>query len=368
MPTIALVGDLFLQQPLPDSPGLAEVGEALRKADIAFGNLEAPVSARGAPIEKWINMRMPPPLLDEIKRLGFGILTLANNHLFDYGELAFFDTLRHLRAAEIRFVGAGENLDAAWRTEIIELEGRRIAFLGGTSTLGPGSAATAERPGVAPIHVAEAYHVDPAASMEQPGSAPYVHTRAWQEDLQHACQAVKEAREAADCVIVALHWGVPPAWRPRFQDGLADYQAEVGHALVEAGAGLIVGAHPHSLQEVEIYRGAPIFYSLGNFVFHHNRGPVHDSPVSRHSPYRLNIKRRNRTWSETVIVLAELTADGLQCKLLPALLDAEGNPLLLAGEEARTVIERLDAMSPRSEIRYSGGVGRLQFCQHKSYT
>ena len=155
MPTIALVGDIFLQQALPDSPALAEVIAALRDADIAFGNLEAPVSERGAPIEKWINMRMPPQLLDDIKRLGFGMLTLANNHLFDFGELAFFDTFDHLRAAGIRSVGAGENLDAAWRAQIIELDGLRVAFLGGASTLGPGSAATRYRPGVAPIHVAE---------------------------------------------------------------------------------------------------------------------------------------------------------------------------------------------------------------------
>ena len=357
MPTIALVGDIFLQQPLPDSPALAEVSAALRDADIAFGNLEAPVSMRGAPIEKWINMRMSPPLLDDIKRLGFGMLTLANNHLFDFGELAFFDTLDHLRAAGIRSVGAGENLDAAWRAEVIEVGGFRVAFLGGASTLGPGSAATRDRPGVAPIHIAESYHIDAVASIEQPGSAPYVHTRAWTEDLQRACQAVADARKSADCVIVALHWGVPPAWRPRFQDGLADYQIEVGHALVEAGADIIVGAHPHSLQEVEVYRGGIIFYSLGNFVFHHNRGPVRDTPVSRHAPYHLNIKRRNRNWSETVIVLAELGADGLQCRLLPALLDEDGNPQRLHGDQARAVIQRLAVMSPKAALEYSANTG-----------
>ena len=359
MPTIALVGDIFLQQTLPDTDALDSVRTALRSADIAFGNLEAPVSIRGAPSEKWINMRMPPELLADIKRLGFDMLTLANNHLYDYGEVAFRDTLAHLRDAGIRYVGAGENLDAAWRAEIITLDGMRVAFLGGTSTLGPGSAATPDRPGVAPIHVAESYHIDPAASLEQPGSAPYVHTRAWKEDLQRACQAVEAARHNADFVIVALHWGVPPAWRPRFQDGLADYQIEVGHALVDAGANLIVGAHPHSLQEVEVYGGAPICYSLGNFVFHHNRNPAPDTPVSRHAPYTLDIKRRNREWAETVILLADLTSGGLQCRLLPALLDEEGNPALLRGEEARALIQRLAVMSPKSALQYDADIGIL---------
>ena len=359
MPTIALVGDLFLQQPLPDSSALAEVGAALQSADIAFGNLEAPVGLRGAPTEKWINMRMSPDLLPEVKRLGFNMLTLANNHLFDYGEAAFFDTLDNLREHDLRFVGAGADLDAAWRAQVVEVAGTRIAFLGGCSTLGPGSAATDMRPGVAPIHVSESYHVEPSASLEQPGSAPYVHTRAWAADLQRACQAVAEARSSADFVIVAMHWGVPPTWRPRFQDGLADYQIEVGHALVEAGADLIVGAHPHSLQEVEVWQGVPIFYSLGNFVFHHNRGPARETPISRHSPYTLNIKRRDRQWSETIILVAEVAADAVHYKLLPALLDGDGNPQLLQGDEARAVIERLAVLSPQAALHYHDGVGYL---------
>ena len=353
MPTIAIVGDIFPQQPLPQSAALAEVRAALDAADIAFGNLETPVSERGAPTEKWINMRMPPALLTDVRGLGFTVLTLANNHMLDFGAVAFFDTLEHLRAAGLRAVGAGANLDAAWRAEVLQLDSLKVAFLGAASTLGPGAAATAERPGVAPIHVAESYHIDPAASLEQPGSAPYVFTRAWREDLERAQAAVAAARAQADFLIIALHWGVPPAWRSRFQDGLADYQIEVGHALVEAGADCIVGHHPHSLQEIEIYGGTPIFYSLGNFVFHHNQGPVRATPVSRHAPYRLDINRRNRNWSETVIVTVELAAAGpATYRLRPALLDAAGNPQLLAGAEARAVIERLQAMSPRARLAF----------------
>ncbi|MXX83016.1 MAG: CapA family protein [Chloroflexi bacterium] len=358
MPTIAIVGDLFLQQTLPDTPALAEVGAALRSADVAFGNLEAPVSRRGVKSDKWINMRMSPDLLDDIQRLGFNLLTLANNHLFDFDETAFFDTLRYLDDSDLRYVGAGADLDAAWQAQIIDLAGTRVAFLGGCSTLGPGSAATSDRPGVAPVRVAESYHIDPAASLEQPGSAPYVHTRAWKDDLQRACQAVADAKASADFVIVAMHWGVPPTWRSRFQDGLAEYQIEVGHALVEAGADLIVGAHPHSLQEVEIWQGKPIFYSLGNFVFHHSRG-ARESPVSRHAPYTLNIKRRDRIWSETIILLAEITAGTVHCKLLPALLDENGNPHLLGGDEAQAVLERLALLSPQAALHYQDGVGYL---------
>ena len=346
MVRLAMVGDVFLQEALPDSAGLAGVREVLGGADIAFGNLETPVSSRGTPVEKWINMRMAPELLADVQGLGFDIVTLANNHMMDFGEVALYDTFGYLHERGLPYVGAGENLDAAWRAEVVAVGDTRVAFLGAASTLGTGSAATDERPGVAPIHVSESYNIDFAGSMEQPGSAPYVFTRAWREDVERAMVAIEAAREAADFVVLALHWGVPPFWRSRFQDGLADYQVEVGRALVDAGADVIVGHHPHSLQEVEVYRGKPIFYSLGNFVFHENRGPVSHTPISRNAPYAVSADRRNRTWSETVIVLAELAADGaVSYRLQPALLDAVGNPQLLVGDEAREVIERLDGMS-----------------------
>ncbi len=361
MPKIAMVGDIFLQEALPQTAELATVRQVLRDADVAFGNLETPVSERGTPVDKWINMRMPPALLAEVTNMGFGIVTLANNHLWDFGEVAFFDTLRHLDDYALPHVGAGASLDEAWAAEIVSLGDLKVAFLGATSTLGPGSAAAEGRPGVAPIQVSESYHLDPPASLEQPGSAPYVFTRAWREDLERAIAAIEDARAQADFVVLALHWGVPPFWRPRFQDGLADYQIEVGQALIEAGADVIVGHHPHSLQEVEIHCGKPIFYSLGNFVFHHNMGPVKETPVSRHAPYSVNVDRRNREWSETVIVLADFAAAGEpRYSLQPALLNAAGNPQLLAGEDGRALITRLDEMSPNAEIRFRDGLGRLQ--------
>ena len=361
MPTIAMVGDIFLQSALPQSAELADARALLRSADVAFGNLETPVSTRGAPVEKWINMRMNPELLADVQDLGFDIVTLANNHMMDFGEVAFFDTLGHLRERNLPYVGAGENLDAAWRAEIIAIGDMKLAFLGAASTLGVGSAATNKRPGVAPIHVSESYNIDFAGSMEQPGSAPYVFTRAWAEDLDRAVLAIEAARREADFVVLALHWGVPPFWRSRFQDGLADYQIEVGHALIDAGADCIVGHHPHSLQEVEVYCGKPIFYSLGNFVFHENQGPISHTPISRNAPYAVSVDRRNRIWSETVIVIADVAVNGaVSYTLHPVLLDDIGNPQLLDADEARALIKGLTAMSPNADICCRASIGYLQ--------
>ena len=360
MPKIAMVGDIFLQEPLPKSAELADVSALLRSADIAFGNLETPVSTRGTPTEKFINMRMPPALLADVVALGFDMLTLANNHMMDFGEVAFHDTLGYLRDYDLPYVGAGVDIAAAWRAELANIGAAKVAFLGASSTLGPGSAAAEGKPGVAPIHISESYAIDPAASLEQPGSAPYVFTHAWGEDLERAAAAIEAARKKADFVVIALHWGVPPFWRSRFQDGLADYQIEVGHALIDAGADVIVGHHPHSLQQVEVYRGKPIFYSLGNFIFHHNQGPVRDTAVSRNAPYAVSVNRRDRNWSETVIAVADIAGAGIVSYTLhPALLDEAGNPHLLAGAEAQAVIGRLAAMSPRAQITWRDGCGYL---------
>ncbi len=361
MVRVAMVGDIFLQQRLPHSQELAEVCAVLRSADVVFGNLETPVSTRGRPTEKWINMRMPPDLLSDVKDLGFDVLTLANNHMMDYGEVAFYDTLGHMRERDLSVVGAGADIDAAWRAEIVSVGEIKVAFLGAASTLGPGSAAAEGSPGVAPIHVSESYNVDFASTMEQPGSAPYVFTRAWREDVERAVAAIDAVRSEAHLVVLALHWGVPPFWRSRFQDGLADYQIEVGHALIDAGADVIVGHHPHSLQEVEVYRGKPIFYSLGNFIFHLNMGPIRETIVSRNAPYSVSVDRRNRIWSETVIVMAEIDEDGDLCyHLHPVLLDETGNPQLLHGDEAQALIERLDEMSPNASLCFRDGRGHLQ--------
>ena len=225
MTTIAMVGDIFPQAPLPNNDATAELKALLRSADIAFGNLETPVSERGEPIEKFINMRMHPDLLGDVLDLGFEVLTLANNHMMDFGELAFLDTLQHLRERNLTAVGAGVDLDTAWEAKILRKGGLNVAFLGGCSTLGPGSAAGANRPGVAPIRIAEAFNADPYTSMEQPGSAPYVFTNAWGEDLDRAAAAIDSVPDDVDLVVAAMHWGVPPPWRSRFQDGLADYQS-----------------------------------------------------------------------------------------------------------------------------------------------
>ena len=245
---------------------MAAVIDLLKSADFAFGNLETPVSEGGEPIEKWVNMRHAPGTAWRRDGHGFSSADTGEQSHDGFRRVCFRRYLDPLLPAQFDLCRRRDwILILAWEAKILRKGEIDVAFLGASSTLGPLSAAGSNRAGVAPIHVSESYHVDPAASMEQPGSAPYVHTRAWQEDIDRAVAAIDNVLYDVDLIVVAMHWGVPPFWRPRFQDGLADYQIEVGHALIDAGADVIVGHHPHSLQEVEIYRGKPIFYSLGNF-------------------------------------------------------------------------------------------------------
>ena len=125
-----MVGDIFLQEALPENSELAAVTGLLQAADVALGNLETPVSERGTPTEKWVNMRMPPDLLSDVVDMGFDVLTLANNHMMDFGEEAFFDTLKYLRARNLRYVGAGADIDAAWRAEVVTVAGGQSGLPG----------------------------------------------------------------------------------------------------------------------------------------------------------------------------------------------------------------------------------------------
>lgn len=361
--TLAMVGDVFVVERLADDDAAGSVNSILRAADAVFGNLEGPVSHRGTPAEKWINMRISPDHLSDLRKAGFNVMAIANNHIMDFGLEAFSDTLTLLAECDIAPVGGGDNLEEAWTPVIRTWNGVKVAFLAAASTLPPGCAAGQNRPGIAPIHVAESYRVDTSVSSEQPGSAPYVHTWAWPEDVEAAQIAVQRAKDEADFVIFAMHWGVPPLWRSRFQDGLAEYQRPVGRAIIDAGADVVVGHHPHSLQGVEMYRGKPIFYSLGNCIFHKldmKRNRV-ENIIARNTPYEVS-GSYDRQWAESMIVEIRLVEGGSACYIIHAvLLDEAGNPHLLRGDEARAVIERLEEMSAPlgGQVELQGDQGRV---------
>lgn len=204
------------------------------EADIFMANEEFPFSTRGTPAEdKQFTFRAAPSLIFVFKELGIDIVTLANNHAMDYGTDALLDTCDTLDKAGIARVGAGKNLDEAKAPVILEAQGKKIGFLGASRVIPVGSwNATATKPGMLTTY-------DPKILVDE----------------------IKKLRDQCDYLVVYVHWGIERNETPE------DYQRSLGKQYIDAGADVVIGSHPHVLQGVEYYKGKPIVYSLGNFIF-----------------------------------------------------------------------------------------------------
>lgn len=207
----------------------------IQAANFFMTNEEFPLSTRGTPApDKQFTFRVHPEKVKLMQEMGIDLVTLANNHALDYGRDAMLDTIDTLDHAGIRHVGAGKNLAEARKPDVVELNGRTFAFIGATR--------------VYP-------EADWAAGTDSAGMFS-----AYDGGAQLA-EEVKAAKQQADYVIAYVHWGIEREETPN------EVQKSIAYRLVDAGADLVVGAHPHVLQGIEYYQGVPIAYSLGNFVF-----------------------------------------------------------------------------------------------------
>lgn len=230
------VGDLFLGPDLsarmkadPAFP-FREVSGFFQEADIRFGNLEGPLSAEGKPVKK-SSMFMGRNAIQALSEAGFTVVSLANNHVFDYGARAFHRMVELLEKNGILHAGAGLNITDARRPAVVEANGLRVAFL----AYGWGFIQCVR------------------AGRLTFGTAPL--------DRRIILQDLTEARRQADVVIVSVHWGYERELYP-----LPSHR-RLAHKLIDAGADLIIGHHPHVLQGIEMYGRGAIAYSLGNFCF-----------------------------------------------------------------------------------------------------
>ena len=236
--SIAFVGDVMLT----DTPGkvikqgrdpFAPFAAILDRAEVRVGNLECVVAATGAPDPaKIYSFRAHPRTLDVLKR-HFDAVGLANNHSGDFGPLAFGEMLDRLARLGIQYFGGGRNLGEAHRPLIIERNGLRVALLAYNEFMPRSFEADYDKPGIA-----------------------------WSEDEQ-VVRDIADARYryGADLVIPFMHWG----WENERQAGAR--QRQLARLMIDVGADAVVGGHPHVTQDIEIYRGKPIIYSLGNFLF-----------------------------------------------------------------------------------------------------
>lgn len=217
----------------PDYPFLF-VKEEVQKADYAIVNLETAVTTRGEKdLMQKFNFRSDPIALKGVKNAGFDMVSLGNNHALDYGKEGFLDTIKYLKEQDLKYIGAGINLEEAFRAEKVEINGKTIKFMAFSRFL-PSTNwyAQKNRPGMA-----SAYQEGPVL------------------------EAIKREKKDADYLLVYIHWGVERENRPQA------WQRSFAKKMIDAGADGIVGAHPHVLQGFEYYKGKPIAYSIGNFVF-----------------------------------------------------------------------------------------------------
>ena len=219
--------------------------EILNNASILVGNLEAPLSKRGSLYtEKTWLLRADPRTVESLVKAGFDILTLANNHMMDYGPIAMQDTLDALDNAKIARTGAGNNLSQARRAAILSApDGTKFAFLAYSLTYPEIFWANASRPGT-----------------------PYGNPAFFVSDI-------KKVKALVDHVIVSFHWG------KELQNNPSAYQKNYGRLAIDSGASVVLGHHPHVLQGIEVYKEGLIAYSLGNYVFGSYSKRVKDSII-----------------------------------------------------------------------------------------
>lgn len=219
-----------------DMNGVLDEGyrNEISSTDIFMANQEFPFSDRGsAAPDKQFTFRLPPSKVSLMNEIGVDIVTLANNHSLDYGTDALVDTCTALDGAGIKYVGAGPDMNRAKQLETIEVNGKAIGFLGASRVYpDPNWVASSKKPGMVSGY-------DPTILLEE----------------------IKKAKESCDYLVVYVHWGVERDEKPQ------EYQRALGKQIIDAGADLVMGSHPHVLQGIEYYNGKPICYSLGNFIF-----------------------------------------------------------------------------------------------------
>lgn len=242
--SLGFVGDIMLDRGIKASVEkygsgnyifvFEKIKDYLNKFDILFGNLEGPLSDEGKDQGSIYSFRMDPRSAKSLKEAGFDVLSVANNHMGDWGRVAMKDTFQNLKDAQIMPSGGGENKEEAYEIKSITVGDVKIAYLS-FSEFGKGYLEAGESaPGIAIIS-GEKLRV-----------------------------GIEKAKEENDIVVVSFHFGEEYKTEPN------NYQKTFAHNAIDYGADLVVGHHPHVVETIEEYKGKYIAYSLGNFIFDQN--------------------------------------------------------------------------------------------------
>ena len=305
--TLTFTGDVLLDRSVGESirtKGVdypfQYVSPLLKKADLTFVNLETAVSIRGKAQNKQFTFRSKPETLKGLVNAGVDGVSLANNHTMDYGTLGLTDTIYYLQKAKLGFTGAGKNKEQAFSAYYKTVNGKKIAILGLSRVLPDGSwFANGSKPGIA-----HAYSKEPMMSY------------------------VKKAVKNSDYTVIMIHWN-----RER-QNYPEAYAKEMAKDFINAGVDAVIGSHSHSLMGIEYYKGRPIYYSLGNFIFTNSSDP---------------------RGSETMIVNLTINNNRVSSSLTPAKI-VNGQPKLMNQSYNKSIINKLNQLSTNVKIDTNGNV------------
>ncbi len=417
--TVVTVGDVILGRRVSTGrdPDLAAVVRLARDADVVFGNLEGslidfatftgyPAAENGGAYHV-----APPGAADDLVAIGFNMVNLANNHALDWGVEGMRSTIRALDRAGVAHAGTGESLGRARAPAYLETPGGRVALVSVASSFTPLSRAgaptqtVAARPGVSVLRL-ERTAVVPGSMLEalrrvrdtlppqreraeaedpnapvtllgqrfQAGNEPGFTYEPDTSDVRGVLRSVREGKQLSDFLILTQHAHEPGNWSGE----PANYLPAFARSAVDAGADMFVGHGPHQLRGVEIYHGRPIFYSLGNFIFHDSLTPVPRTMYEREgldpaaaTDGDVNASMGARFDNDgnyvSAVAVSRFGADGrvAEIRLYPielrrtARLADRGTPRLAPPDLARTVLERLRDLSAPfgTVVEIQGSVG-----------
>ena len=274
-----------------------DIVNLLNQSEITIANNEFTISNNGEKLpNKYYTFKATPERLKIYKEMGVDLVTLANNHIYDFGEVAFQDSLKSLEENDIPYIGAGRNIEEATAPFYFIANGYKIAFLNATR--------------------AEKFILTPEATETSGGVF-----RCYDPTL--LIQQIEKVKQTSDFVVALIHWGKEDS------DELETVQVDTAKQYIDAGADLIVGTHAHTLQGIDFYHDKAIIYNLGDFIF-------------------------NNETKDTAIFQFSINPEGnFQYKIIPCQQKEEYTQVLLSEEKTR-VIQKLQKLSPNVVITENG--------------
>ena len=310
--SIAVTGDVMFARNMPgvlsqDSSPFSGVSDVISNVDLLLINFENAATTSGDALKGDVPLKCDPSYVPLAKANNLTVAALANNHAYDYGKTGMEDTIKNLKDAGITPMGAGNSEDEAHKAVVNDVNGRKITILNYMDS----------------ENFAEySQDVMPYANGSNPGYSAY--------DSEDAKKQIGENNDS-DLIIAYMHYG------NEYSNSPNENQIRISHELIDYGADVVIGSHPHVTQGIDMYNGKPIFYSLGNFIFD-------QSNEATHTAY---------------FVKLDLIGDTCQCTVYPIYI-SNYLPQHMSAEDGTSLLSNLSPHTDQLKVT-SNGTGIISF-------